>query len=138
MEIQITGATFVLHKCYGMDNQRSYEKQSFKSNPTGIRFNLEQAKIALARSGKKTKQQLVDFLLENYVKGEVPTLERHENKHTLPQETYKPPPEIKKTPIEWVQEKREIPDNAAFQDFIKRLDAAKYLTEKERREIKFA
>lgn len=118
--------------------ERSYEKVSFKSNPSGIRFNLEQEKIALMRTGKKTRQQLVDFLLENYVKGEVVTLDRQDNKPNLPKETYKPPPEIRKSPSEWVQEKREIPDNEAYQDFIKRLDAAKYLTEKERKEIKFA
>lgn len=121
-----------------MDNQRSYEKQSFKSTPTGIRFNLEQEKIAFARSRKKTRQQLVDFLLENYVKGETPTLDRQESKVDLPTETYRPPIEVKKTPMEWVEEKRELPDNAAYQDFIKRLDAAKYLTDKERKEIKFA
>ncbi|WP_460997087.1 hypothetical protein, partial [Staphylococcus aureus] len=82
-------------------------------------------KIALARSRKKTRQQLVDFLLENYVKGDNPVLDRQDFKPHIPTETYKPPPEIRKTPIEWVQEKRECPDNDAYQDWIKRLDAAK-------------
>ena len=55
-------------------NNRSYEKESYKSKPTGIRFNLEQERIAFMRSKKKTRQQLVDFLLDNYVKGENPIL----------------------------------------------------------------
>jgi hypothetical protein len=51
-------------------NQRSYAKESYKSSPTGIRFNLEQERIALMRSKCKTRQKLVDFLLENYVRGD--------------------------------------------------------------------
>ncbi len=56
--------------------KRSYAKISYKSKPSGIRFNLEQERIAFMRTGKKTRQQLVDFLLENYVKGENPVMER--------------------------------------------------------------
>jgi hypothetical protein len=59
-----------------MDNKRSYAKESYKSKPTGIRFNLEQERIAFMRTKKKTRQQLVDFLLENYIKGENPVVER--------------------------------------------------------------
>jgi len=78
----------VRHKCT-MENKRSYEKESYKSKPTGIRFNLEQEKIALMRSKKKTRQQLVDFLLESYVKGENPIMER--NYSNAPAEPPKPP-----------------------------------------------
>jgi len=72
-------ATFVLQMCT-MESKRSYEKASYKSKPSGIRFNLEHERIALMRSKKKTRQQLVDFLLENYVKGENPITERAEIK----------------------------------------------------------
>ena len=57
-----------------MENKRSYEKESYKSKPTGIRFNLEQERIAFMRTKKKTRQQLVDFLLDNFVKGDNPIL----------------------------------------------------------------
>lgn len=56
--------------------ERSYDKVSYKSNPVGIRFNLAQEKIALTKSGKQTRQQLVDYLLDNYVNGEAPVLKQ--------------------------------------------------------------
>lgn len=123
-----------------MENERSYAKESFKSTPTGIRFNLKLEKIALSKSQKKTRQQLVDFLLENYVNGENPVLER-QMPQSDPINSFIPPaPEIRKSAIEWVQEKRDIPegDYEGYQDFIKMLDKAKYLTEKVIKEIKFA
>lgn len=64
----------MLQKCYIMESKRSYEKESYKSKPTGIRFNLEQERIAFMRTKKKTRQQLVDYLLDNFVKGENPIL----------------------------------------------------------------
>ena len=130
-------ATFVIHKCYTMI-KRSYDKVSYKSNPSGIRFNLEHEKIALIRSKKKTRQQLVDFLLENYVKGENPITERHE---PLSEKPYIPPPkeiETRRTPTQWVEEKRSIELPELYEAFIDRLNKASYLSEKEKREIKYA
>ncbi|MEO7584889.1 MAG: hypothetical protein ABIS74_17975 [Ferruginibacter sp.] len=50
--------------------ERSYAKKSYKSTPVGVRFNLELEKIAMEKSKAETRQQLVDFLLENYVNGD--------------------------------------------------------------------
>lgn len=135
-----SGATFVLHKCYYMDNQRSYEKQSFKSKPTGIRFNLEQEKIAFARSRRKTRQQLVDFLLENYVKADVPLKVIQENTAAVSEQINMPIMEIRKTPYEWVCEKREIPDGDidSYNKWFKRLQDCTYLNAKEKTEIKMS
>jgi hypothetical protein len=122
-----------------MDKERSYAKESYKSNPIGIRFNLAHEKIALMRSKKKTRQQLVDFLLENYVKGENPISERYD---PLPDKPYIPPskpPQVNKTPLEWVAEKREIPEgaNELYQKWLSDLDASNLPT-KIKTEIKFA
>ncbi len=75
-----TGTTFVLHKCNVMEEkkERSYEKEKFKTEPSGIRFNIKQLPIALHKSNKKTKQQLVDFLIDMFVNGENPVMERQE------------------------------------------------------------
>ena len=60
-----------------MENKRTdYSKEKSKSNPTGIRFNLGQEKIAMAKTGLKTRQKLVDYLLEDFVNGENPVLSR--------------------------------------------------------------
>jgi hypothetical protein len=50
------------------------------------------------------------------------------------------PHEKQKSIAEWVLEKREITDDDidTYQKFIKRLDGVHYLTEKEKKEIKFA
>jgi hypothetical protein len=54
-----------------------YNKDNKKSKlPTSIRFNEAQLSIALSKSGKKGKQQLVDFLIDRYVNGENPIIER--------------------------------------------------------------
>jgi len=60
-----------------MENKRTdYSKEKIKSSPTGIRFNLGQEKIAMAKTGLKTRQKLVDYLLEDFVNGENPVISR--------------------------------------------------------------
>lgn len=41
-----------------------------KTTPKSIRFNLKHLEIALVKSNLSTHQELVDFLLEEYVKEE--------------------------------------------------------------------
>jgi len=122
-----------------MESKRSYEKASYKSKPSGIRFNLEHERIALMRSKKKTRQQLVDFLLENYVKGENPVVERYD---PLPEKPYVPTtkmPIIKKTPEQWIAEKREIADGnmEEYTKWLTDLDASD-LHPTIKKQIKFA
>jgi len=48
-----------------------YVKDNKKSaKPTSIRFNEGQLKVAMARSGKKGRQQFIDWLIDWYVNGE--------------------------------------------------------------------
>jgi hypothetical protein len=56
--------------------ERSYAKKKHKTEPVGIRFNILQVAIALSKSKKDTKQELVDWLIERYVNGENPVQER--------------------------------------------------------------
>lgn len=56
-----------------------YNKDNKKSKlPTSIRFNEAQLKIAMSKSGKQGRQQLIDFLIDRYVNGENPIVERAE------------------------------------------------------------
>ena len=56
-----------------------YIKDNKKSkSPTSIRFNEAQLKIAFSKSGKKSRQQLVDWLIDRFVNGENPIQERQE------------------------------------------------------------
>lgn len=126
-----------------MDKKRSYAKESYKSKPTGIRFNLDQEKVALMRSRKKTRQQLVDFLLETYVKGENPITERlqaiEKPLFNIPMVEPSKPIEIKRTPQEWVAAKREIVDGdvSAYNQWLKELEASG-LASQIKTQIKFA
>jgi len=61
----------MLRMCYvcAMDvqNNRSYAKESNKSKPSGVRFDLEQLDFIQKREPKlNTKQKVVDFLLNKY------------------------------------------------------------------------
>ena len=58
-----------------MSATRSYVKESKKSKPVGIRYNIEEFEAAKMKSGKKTVQSLFDFLLSRFVapqQGDIP------------------------------------------------------------------
>lgn len=58
------------YKCITFVNMReSYAKETKKSKPVAIRYNLEEFEEARVKSGKKTVQSLFDFLLNQYVNG---------------------------------------------------------------------
>lgn len=67
--------------------ERSYAKKKHKTEPIGIRFNIKQIGIALSKSGKETKQELVDWLINRYVNEE--NIELTIAKHTQMQESSK-------------------------------------------------
>jgi hypothetical protein len=46
--------------------ERSYAKESTKSTPSGIRFDLEKLAFIQKRENLSTKQKVVDFLLNDY------------------------------------------------------------------------
>ena len=117
------------------EHKRSYEKEKYKTDPSGVRFNIEQLRIAMMRSKKKTKQQLVDFLLDSYVKGENPVSERYD---PLPEKPYVPPPrEPIRTMEQWIAEKREIEHPDLFEKFIDKLNRST-LTEKQKSIVRLA
>jgi hypothetical protein len=54
-----------------------YIKDNKKSkSPTSIRFNEAQLKIAFSKSGKKSRQQLVDWLIDRFINSENPIQEK--------------------------------------------------------------
>ena len=54
---------YVKRKCNIM---RSYAKESTKSNPSGIRFDLEKVQFVKDKEKLNTYQKVVDFLLNKY------------------------------------------------------------------------
>jgi len=127
-----------------IEKKRSYEKEKYKTDPSGVRFNIEHLRIAMMRSKKKTKQGLVDFLLENYVKGENPVIERNYSNtpqqlaalpnYPIDQIIIKEPP---KSVEQWVAEKREIEHPDLFEKFIDKLNRSN-LTEKQKSLVRLA
>jgi len=48
------------------NNERSYLKESTKTTPTGIRFDIEKLDFVQKKEMLPTKQKVVDFLLNKY------------------------------------------------------------------------
>jgi len=117
-----------------------------RSNPTGIRFDIEKIEFIKQREKLKSNQQVVDFLMNRYwwehkmpipTYKEVPPLslkleaafEQPKNQHPVKQ---------RKTPQEWVLEKRELDDHELYKKWFADLEADPYLTSKEKSAIKAA
>ena len=120
---------------------------AIKSKPTGVRFDLEKIEFIKNREKLKSNQQVVDFLMNKYwweVKVAVPTYKEVPPLNLKTEtivEQVTPAPKIisRKTPQEWVAEKREIPDGnmEMYQEWLAKLDASD-LSTKVKTEIKFA
>jgi hypothetical protein len=56
--------------CYlcamNVQHKRSYAKESTKSKPTGVRFDLEKVEFVKTKEKLNTYQKVVDFLLNKY------------------------------------------------------------------------
>lgn len=57
-------ATFVLQRCY--TKIMATKRKTTRTSPTGIRFDIEKLSFISERENLETKQQVVDFLMENY------------------------------------------------------------------------
>lgn len=126
-----------------VQNNRSYAKESTKSNPTGIRFDKEQLEFIQKKEPKlTTKQKVVDWLLNKFwweYKVAVPSHKglppdeptQSENKTIVA-------PVIESTVV--MPPKPESPIIASVNEFEKRLRAIKSASEGESimREIKVA
>lgn len=66
-----------------------YEKEGKKGDASSLRFNERQVSIALSRSGKKSKQQLFDWLLDRYVNDESHILERQQEQYAVGIDQYR-------------------------------------------------
>jgi len=114
-----------------------------RSNPTGIRFDVEKIEFVKQREKLKSNQQVVDLLMNKYW---------WEHKMPIPTHKETPPmnlkesvavsapiiaqPKIRKTPQQWVNEKREIEDPEIYKKWFSELEADPYLTSKEKSAIK--
>lgn len=64
LEVIVWCATFVLQKC---DTAiMATKRKTTKTSPIGIRFDIEKLSFISERENLETKQQVVDFLMENY------------------------------------------------------------------------
>lgn len=136
--------------CYvcAMDEkkERSYAKESTKSTPSGIRFDLEKLAFIQKRENLATKQKVVDFLLNDYWwKWKVPIVTAKEAPplDLKLQDTPKPPIQNKpviqrKTPQQWILDKRDLDDPDEYQKWFNALEADPWLTTREKSAIKQA
>lgn len=111
-----------------------------KSNPTGIRFDLDKIEFIKQREKLTTNQQVVDFLMNKYWWG---------NRMPIPTHKEVPPiylkqdsqlnldeqPKLFKTKFEFLKSKRECESEEDYLDLLKELDLSN-LPEKEKREIR--
>jgi hypothetical protein len=113
-----------------------------KTNPIGVRFDTDKLDFIKGREKLTSNQQVVDYLLNKYWwDNKVPVVTHKE----APPLHLKNEPEIsqpmqtvveRKTPQQWVLEKRDLEDPELYQQWFKRLEADPYLTDKQKREIK--
>lgn len=117
-----------------------------KTNPVGIRFDIEKLDLVKSREQLDTNQKVVDFLLNKYwwdhkipvpTHKEVPPLsdksELKEMVTPVNKPVFKP-----KTVEEWIKEKREIELPEQYEAFIDRLNADTTLSTKQKSLIKYA
>lgn len=122
--------------------KRSYAKASYKTKPFTVRFDTEKFDFFMSRQKLKTAQQLVDYFLNKFWWENKVAEPTHKE---VPPITLKSEPEVsqpmqtvaeRKTPQQWVLEKRDLEDPELYQQWFKRLEADPYLTDKQKREIK--
>lgn len=130
-----------------VQKERSYAKESNKTKPTGIRFDIEKLELVKHREKLNTNQKVVDFLLNRYwweyklpvpTHKEVPPLVLKMEMETKYQQDYRPPPKPRKSPQQWVDEKKELEDPGLYKKWFKELEEDPYLTSKEKTAIKQA
>jgi ribosome biogenesis GTPase A len=124
--------------------KRSYAKASYKTKPFTVRFDTEKFDFFMSRQKLKTAQQLVDYFLnkfwwENKVaepthKEVPPIVLRNEPEVSQPIQTVR----VRKTPQQWVLDKRDLDDQESYQKWFNELESDPYLTSKEKQAIKMA
>lgn len=124
--------------------KRSYAKASYKTKPFTVRFDTEKFDFFMSRQKLKTAQQLVDYFLNKFwwenkvaepTHKEVPPISlKSEPEVSQPIQTVK----VRKTPQQWVLDKRDLDDQESYQKWFNELEADPYLTSKEKQAIKMA
>lgn len=110
----------------GEKKERSYAKESAKSTPSGIRFDLDKLAFVQKRENLPTKQKVVDFLLNEYWwKWKVPTVTAKE----VPPMGLKT--EVKDEPLSFDAMKANLSPVPAANNFYREMDAAEDLQELE-------
>ena len=128
--------------------ERSYAKESTKTTPSGIRFDIEKLAFVQKRENLPTKQKVVDFLLNKYWwehKTAVPT-EKEAPPLALKVETVQDEPlsfDALKSQInpvtvgfksfeQWQREKRECETEEQWEEIKAGIKAATNLTQKQK------
>lgn len=126
------------------NQKRSYAKASYKTKPFTVRFDTEKFDFFMSRQKLKTAQQLVDYFLNKFwwenkvaepTHKEVPPITlKSESEVSQPIQTVK----VRKTPQQWVLDKRDLDDQESYQKWFNELELDPYLTSKEKQAIKMA
>lgn len=98
-----------------------------------ITLYVPKSKILLNGGDEKLRLRIYDVIAKDFI-----LVQKQDSISANVTGPYTPAIETRKTIPDWIAEKREILIPELYQDFIDRLNKAKYLTEKERKDIKFA
>ncbi len=124
----------------------SYQKESEKTRPTGIRFDIDKLTFIQKRENVPTKQKVVDFLLNKYwwenkvshvTAKETPPLSlKNDKAFNEPIELHKSKVTLKRNPAHWVELRRECSDADEYAQWLENLENDPYLTTREKKDIK--
>jgi len=118
-----------------------------RTNPIGVRFDPDKLDFIKKREKLESNQQVVDLLINRYwwehkipvpTHKESPPLDLKQATIQSTQQEIKQPLKPRKTPEQWVAEKREILDNEGYQVWFKELQSDPYLSDKQKSIIKQA
>ena len=121
--------------------ERSYAKESTKSKPTGVRFDLEKSEFVKKREKLNTFQKVVDFLLNKYWWENRMPVPTHKEapplalKQEMVQEQPKqvtPPPKAFKTLLQYKAEKLELETQEQYDKWLAELNADQNFSQKQK------
>lgn len=120
-----------------------------RTKPIGVRFDPEKLNFIKSKEKLESNQQVVDLLINKYwwehkmpvpTHKESPPLDLKQAAVQSVQPEIRQPPKPRKTPEQWVEEKREIPDwdVEAYKRWFAELEACDYISSQMKSQIKKA
>ena len=125
----------------------AYAKESYKTRPIGVRFEIDKLDFIKGREKIETGQKVIDFLLNKYWWDNRTAVPTHRNapplelKEETIQSTQIPEvPDVRqyKSPQEYVLEKRDCDTTEGYQKWFNELESDTYLSKMQKTQIKLS